>query len=155
MPLEPTQRLTDGQVRFRSPWDSASVRCDSVTLWGPYRVTWRVARDPGPAARVPRPGRSGAIDPRPGTSSSGPEAHNSLAGIRGQFPVTCAHVSGTRDQGRSTRLHGWDPNTWTDKGSPGHTVTKRPKIHRPQAMSASSGRVREGSIRSANSQKRT
>ncbi len=60
-----------------------------------------------------------------------------------------------RDQGRYTWLHGWDPNTWTDKGSPGHTGTKRPKIHRPQAMSASRGRVREGSIRSANSQKET
>ncbi len=42
-----------------------------------------------------------------------------------------------RDQGRYTRPPGWDPNTWTDKGSPGHTVTKRPKIHRPLARSVS------------------
>jgi len=116
---------TDSETHRRECPFSESLGLQKVEM----RLSDSLGAVPSHLARGPRPGAVARI-PRPG---------NSLAGA-----VCPGHETGED----TSWLPGWDPNTRTDKGSPGHTVTKRPKIHRPQAMSASRGRVREGSIRS-------
>ncbi len=103
---------------------------------------------------------SGTRAPRPETHSPGPGPRNWGAGARKSGPCfrdqnleARNSLAGSGSQRLSGLIHPDSENgtlldSRTDKGSPGHMDNKRPKIHRPQAMSASRGCVWEGSDRS-------